>query len=106
MKRAASEENVTCDDDYARKCNKTEETEEDILINTRYTYIVTDYKLKTTNVVLRVQVTNDNILCTDIGLVVGDPNLFAMAKKDILKFLLKTHNKLVKGEQYVVYVNN
>ncbi|UYE99016.1 MAG: Clas62 [Betabaculovirus sp.] len=83
-----------------------ENTDEDIIISIRFTYIVTDHQLNITNISLHVIVTNDNILCTDIKLVEGDTRIFQLAKKDILKHLLKIHKKLVRGQEYVVYVNN
>jgi len=88
------------------KNHKSEDTDEDIIMSTRSTYIITDHQLNITNLGLRVIVVNDNILCTDIKLVEGDTRIFQMAKKDILKYLLKIHKKLVRGQDYVVYVNN
>lgn len=106
MKRSTSDENLgAVNDNNPHKCHKLEDTDEDIIKNARFTYIVTDYQLDITNLGLRVLVVNDNILCTDIKLVEGDERIFQMAKKDILKRLLKIHKKLIRGQEYVVYVN-
>ncbi|UXX41871.1 hypothetical protein [Psilogramma increta granulovirus] len=109
MKRSASEENLTGvngDNVNSRKNHKLEDTDEDIIMSTRTAYIITDQQLNITNLNLRVIVVNDNILCTDIILIEGDTRIFKMAKKDILKYLLKMHKKLIRGHVYVVYVNN
>ncbi|ABC61192.1 unknown [Choristoneura occidentalis granulovirus] len=89
----------------SQKLIKCEENDEDILISSRTSYIITKEKLRDNDVPMTVIVEDDNLFSASIYLKEGDRNLFENSKRDVLKFLLKDNLKIIKGEQYVVYVS-
>ncbi|AAM70268.1 hypothetical protein [Phthorimaea operculella granulovirus] len=89
------------------KCNRKpddNDDEYDLMKRVHTTYIISESRLRETDVLIVVRVTNNNLFASRICLHAGDMKLYSKCKIDILRYLIQNKRVTNVDSLHSVYV--